>query len=152
MCGFTSDQQAVTPIVRTATGRASGNTSSRRTLVARGCLAWVVPGKRSGSTSCRPIFVMSLRRGTAAWRHMGLQMRLAGAADAAQLSLSSFGLLGYVEPVLMVAVALLIGEHIDADEWWTYLPIWCAVLLLVADGVQHACAANRSLPDCHGAE
>ncbi|BEP64464.1 EamA family transporter RarD (plasmid) [Variovorax sp. V213] len=73
-------------------------------------------------------------------------------AASSQLSLSSFGLLGYVEPVLMVAVALLIGEHIDADEWWTYLLIWCAVLLLVADGIQHLRAANRSLPIRHGAQ
>lgn len=61
-----------------------------------------------------------------------------------RLPLSLFGLLGYVEPVLMVAVALLIGEHIGADEWWTYLPIWGAVVLLIADGVQHLRAAKRA--------
>jgi chloramphenicol-sensitive protein RarD len=61
-----------------------------------------------------------------------------------RLSLSLFGLLGYVEPVLMVAVALLIGEHIGADEWWTYLPIWGAVVLLIADGVQHLRAAKQA--------
>ncbi|MCB6185149.1 EamA family transporter RarD [Leeia sp. TBRC 13508] len=53
------------------------------------------------------------------------------------LSLSLFGLLGYVEPVLMVLVALLLGEHIHQQEWLTYLPIWTAVGLLVIDGIKH---------------
>jgi chloramphenicol-sensitive protein RarD len=51
------------------------------------------------------------------------------------LSFSFFGLLGYVEPVLLVLVALLLGETIGADEWLTYIPIWLAVLFLVAEGL-----------------
>jgi chloramphenicol-sensitive protein RarD len=50
------------------------------------------------------------------------------------LSLSLFGLLGYVEPVLLVFVALLLGEHIKSHEWLTYIPIWMAVLLLIIEG------------------
>ncbi len=50
------------------------------------------------------------------------------------LSLSLFGLLGYVEPVLLVLVALLLGESIKAHEWLTYIPIWIAVCLLAAEG------------------
>jgi len=53
------------------------------------------------------------------------------------LPLGLFGLLGYVEPVLMLLVALALGEHIQADEWLTYLPIWGAVALLVIEGVHH---------------
>ncbi|WP_024302925.1 EamA family transporter RarD [Pseudogulbenkiania sp. MAI-1] len=53
------------------------------------------------------------------------------------LSLSLFGLLGYVEPVLMLGVALILGEHIQADEWLTFLPIWVAVGMLILDGVRH---------------
>lgn len=60
-----------------------------------------------------------------------------------RLPLSLFGLLGYVEPVLMVAVALVIGEQIGTDEWLTYIPVWIAVALLVADGIQHLAATKR---------
>lgn len=60
-----------------------------------------------------------------------------------RLPLSLFGLLGYVEPVLMVGVALVIGEHIAVDEWLTYIPVWCAVALLIVDGIQHFAAAKR---------
>lgn len=51
------------------------------------------------------------------------------------LKLGVFGLLGYVEPVLLVMVALLLGERIESDEWLTYIPIWVAVLLLVIEGL-----------------
>ncbi|MCW3482072.1 EamA family transporter RarD [Neisseriaceae bacterium JH1-16] len=53
------------------------------------------------------------------------------------LSFSLFGLLSYVEPVLLVGVALLLGERIGAGEWLTYLPIWAAVGLLVLEGALH---------------
>lgn len=53
------------------------------------------------------------------------------------LSFSLFGLLGYVEPVLMVVAALVIGEQIQAREWLTYIPIWLAVGLLTLDGIRH---------------
>ncbi|MBU3058357.1 EamA family transporter RarD [Pseudomonas indica] len=53
------------------------------------------------------------------------------------LPFSLFGLLGYVEPVLMVIVALLIGERIEPHEWLTYLPIWLAVALLAVEGAWH---------------
>ena len=53
------------------------------------------------------------------------------------LLMGLFGLLGYVEPVLMLLVALTLGEHIQADEWLTYFPIWAAVALLVVEGVKH---------------
>lgn len=52
------------------------------------------------------------------------------------LSLSLFGLLGYVEPVLLVFVALLLGESIRGGEWLTYIPVWLAVLLLIVEGVK----------------
>ncbi len=46
-----------------------------------------------------------------------------------------FGLLAYLEPVLLVVVALLLGESIGAEQWLTYIPIWGAVALLFAEGV-----------------
>lgn len=63
------------------------------------------------------------------------------------LSFSLFGLLGYVEPVLMVAVALLIGEQIQTHEWLTYIPIWLAVGLLVLDGMRHMRGGLEPLRD-----
>ncbi|USA53684.1 EamA family transporter RarD [Acinetobacter sp. C32I] len=53
------------------------------------------------------------------------------------LPLIIFGLLGYLEPVLLALVSLLIGEKIGADEWLTYIPIWLAVLVLVIEGAMH---------------
>lgn len=52
------------------------------------------------------------------------------------LPLGLFGLLGYVEPVLLVAVALLLGERIAAGQAWTYGPIWLAVGLLLIEGLR----------------
>lgn len=52
------------------------------------------------------------------------------------LPLGLFGLLGYVEPVLLVAVALLLGERIAGDQAWTYGPIWLALALLVLEGLR----------------
>ncbi|WP_250535615.1 EamA family transporter RarD [Caballeronia sp. AZ10_KS36] len=46
------------------------------------------------------------------------------------LPLVLFGILGYVEPVLLVAVAvLLLGEPFTASQLGTYGPIWIAVAL-----------------------
>ena len=53
------------------------------------------------------------------------------------LPLILFGLLSYVEPVLLAFVSILLGESIQADEWWTYVPIWVAVLILVIEGGWH---------------
>ncbi len=50
------------------------------------------------------------------------------------LPLGLFGLLTYVEPVLLVIVALLLGEAVTQDEWPTYALVFAAVLALVADG------------------
>ena len=52
------------------------------------------------------------------------------------LPLGVFGLLGYVEPMLLFWVAfLLLGEPIAAQEWWTYIPIWIAVALIASEGI-----------------
>ena len=51
------------------------------------------------------------------------------------LTLAVFGLLGYVEPVLLVCVGLAIGETIKSAQWLTYLPIWAALSLLLLHGI-----------------
>jgi chloramphenicol-sensitive protein RarD len=59
------------------------------------------------------------------------------------LAFSVFGLLSYVEPVLLVFVALALGESIARDEWMTYLPIWLAVMVLVTEGARHVIRQRR---------
>ncbi|WP_394060828.1 EamA family transporter RarD [Alcaligenes sp. WGS1538] len=52
-----------------------------------------------------------------------------------KLPLALFGILGYVEPILLFWVAfLLLGEPMSPDQWWTYIPIWIAVLLVALEG------------------
>ena len=59
------------------------------------------------------------------------------------LTLTLFGLLGYVEPVLLVCVALVLGERIALQQWPTYMAIWAAVVLLATGGLRHALAGRR---------
>ncbi|SDV51513.1 EamA family transporter RarD [Chitinasiproducens palmae] len=55
-----------------------------------------------------------------------------------------FGLLGYVEPVMLLGVALLLGGRISGDAWLTYAPIWLGVAMLVAEGAMHVLASRAS--------
>ena len=59
------------------------------------------------------------------------------------LPFSLFGLLSYVEPVLLLGVALLLGESIKSGEWLTYIPIWLAVVVLVFEGFKHLTRQRR---------
>ncbi|ENW08393.1 EamA family transporter RarD [Acinetobacter beijerinckii] len=59
------------------------------------------------------------------------------------LPLIIFGLLGYLEPVLLALASLLLGEKIGAEEWLTYIPIWLAVLVLVIEGTLHLLQQKR---------
>jgi len=54
---------------------------------------------------------------------------------ARMLTFSLFGLLTYVEPVLLMLAALLLGESVGHGEWPTYIAIWIAVALLGLEGV-----------------
>jgi chloramphenicol-sensitive protein RarD len=71
---------------------------------------------------------------------LGLLSALAFAtmmASSRLLPLGLFGILSYVEPVLLFAVALLfLGEHFDSAQWLTYLPIWLAVILVGWDSAR----------------
>ncbi|RJG14030.1 EamA family transporter RarD [Pseudomonas cavernicola] len=70
---------------------------------------------------------------------VGLLGTLAFAAMMAAsrlLPLGVFGILSYVEPVLLFAVAVLfLGEAFDPAQIWTYAPIWLAILLTGWDSV-----------------
>ena len=71
---------------------------------------------------------------------LGLLSALAfGAMMAASrlLPLGLFGILSYVEPVLLFGVAVLfLGETFAPQQLWTYLPIWLAVLLIGWDSAR----------------
>lgn len=51
------------------------------------------------------------------------------------LTISVFGLLGYLEPALLVVASMLNGERIPPAEYPLYLAIWLAVLVLIGGGV-----------------
>lgn len=73
------------------------------------------------------------------WLILGLGLLSASALafqslSAPHLNLSLFGLLVYVEPVLLVLVAVALGETIASSEWLTYIAIWLAVVVLVIEG------------------
>src|SRR5690554_1859092 len=48
-----------------------------------------------------------------------------------------FGLLSYLEPVLLAFASMALGERVESGGWLTYIPIWLAVLLLVVEGILH---------------
>lgn len=50
------------------------------------------------------------------------------------LPMGLFGLLSYVEPVLLVLVALLLGESLAPGQWPLYGAVFAAVALLTLDG------------------
>ncbi|MNR59868.1 hypothetical protein D3C85_1812180 [compost metagenome] len=61
------------------------------------------------------------------------------------LPFSLFGLLSYAEPVLLVAVALLLGDSLKPGQWMTYLPIWLAVVVLIIEGLKHLNRMRRAI-------
>ena len=60
------------------------------------------------------------------------------------LKFGLFGLMGYLEPVLLLSVALVLGERIERGQWLTYLPIFLALVVLFGDGIRRL-GARRSL-------
>ncbi|WP_369406178.1 EamA family transporter RarD [Pollutimonas nitritireducens] len=53
-----------------------------------------------------------------------------------KLPMGLFGILGYIEPMLLFWVAfLLLDEPMAAAAWFTYLPIWMAVLMMIGEGL-----------------
>lgn len=76
--------------------------------------------------------------------HLWLALPLLGAVSAVALALymaahrwlplGLFGLLSYLEPVLLALAALLLGESIAPKQWPTYGPIFAAMTVLVLDG------------------
>lgn len=64
-----------------------------------------------------------------------------------RLPLGLFGILGYVEPVLLFWVALLLlHEDMAPTAWWTYVPIWTAVVLVASEGLFNWLREYRGSP------
>lgn len=58
-------------------------------------------------------------------------------ASSRLLPMGLFGILSYLEPVLLFIVALLVlGERFETGQWLSYLPIWAAVLLVGWDSAR----------------
>ncbi|AHN74512.1 chemotaxis protein [Pandoraea pnomenusa] len=58
-------------------------------------------------------------------------------AAARMLPIGVYGILSYVEPVLLFAVSVfLLGEPFTERGLWTYVPIWVGVALIVFDSLR----------------
>lgn len=68
-------------------------------------------------------------------------------AAAALLPLPVFGLLSYVEPVLLVGIALLLGEQMHGADGWVYLILALALTVLAVEGFRGARRARRGRSD-----
>ena len=55
-----------------------------------------------------------------------------------------FALLSYTEPVLLfLAAVLVLDAPVSAGAWWTYGPIWAALMLLAWDGLRQWRGSRR---------
>ncbi len=61
------------------------------------------------------------------------------------LPLSTFGLLSYLEPALLMIAALMLGEAIAPEEYTTYAAIWVAVLIVIIGGVVQLARSRKPL-------
>ena len=46
--------------------------------------------------------------------------------------------------MLLALASLALGEAISKDEWFTYIPIWCAVGVLVLEGIWYMYQQNKN--------
>jgi chloramphenicol-sensitive protein RarD len=67
-------------------------------------------------------------------------------AASRRLPMTLFGLLGYLEPLFIFIVAVMvIGEKIRPGEGWTYLLICLAIILLALDGLKQLLQAPDAI-------
>lgn len=95
-------------------------------------LWFILTGARGTGAELLPVFSIGVLGAVAMFLYLGA---------ASLLSLSVFGLLSYVEPVLLLVAAVAMGEQLVARDAFTYAPIILALVLLAADGFR----ASRSL-------
>jgi chloramphenicol-sensitive protein RarD len=74
-------------------------------------------------------------------------------ASSRLLPMGLFGILSYVEPMLLFAIAVLfLGEHFQVQQLWTYGPIWVAILLTGWDSARLLRKQARRDPKAENAE
>jgi chloramphenicol-sensitive protein RarD len=94
--------------------------------------AWA--GGSYALVDARPLLAFALLPGLGAISTVALASYLKASR---LLPMALFGILGYVEPVLLVFVSvLLLGEHLGARQLATYVPIWIAVALTALHSVR----------------
>ncbi|NEN74817.1 EamA family transporter RarD [Pelistega sp. NLN82] len=54
------------------------------------------------------------------------------------LPINLLGLLGYIEPIIMFWIAILIGETMDSDTYPLFVCLIMAMVLIVVDGIRYA--------------
>lgn len=93
---------------------------------------FIVTGVQQPGTNMIPVLAIGVLGAMAMFLFLGA---------ASLLSLSVFGLLSYVEPILLLVAAVLMGEQLFARDAFTYVPIILALVLLALDAFR----ASRSL-------
>lgn len=83
--------------------------------------------------------------GVAAVAFAGAAGMAAFLAASRLLTLPVFGLLGYSEPVLLVGVAILLGERIQAPDLVVYAMLAVALAILATDGFRTARRAGTTV-------
>lgn len=86
---------------------------------------FILTGTPATDTQMLPVYAIGLLGAAAMFLYLGA---------AASLSLSLFGLLSYVEPVLLLVAAVMMGEHLKLNDALTYGPILLALSVLAFDG------------------
>lgn len=92
-------------------------------------LYFILTSVRGPGAELLPVLSIGLLGAVAMFLYLGA---------ASLLSLSVFGLLSYVEPVLLMVAAVIMGEQLLLKDAFTYVPIVLALVLLAADGFRAA--------------
>lgn len=86
---------------------------------------FILTGVSEPGSSLIPVFAIGVLGAVAMFLYLGA---------ASLLSLSVFGLLSYVEPVLLLVAAVTMGEQLFFKDAFTYAPIVVALVVLAIDG------------------
>ncbi|MBV1778985.1 EamA family transporter RarD [Paeniglutamicibacter sp. ABSL32-1] len=95
---------------------------------------FILTGDRGPEATLLPVLSIGVLGAVAMFLYLGA---------ASLLSLSVFGLLSYVEPVLLLVAAVAMGEQLFARDTLTYAPIILALVVLAADGFRSTRSLRR---------
>ena len=95
---------------------------------------FILAGVRGPETAILPVLSIGVLGALAMFLYLGA---------ASMLSLSLFGLLSYVEPVLLLVAAVAMGEQLFVRDAFTYAPIILALVILAVDGFRSTRSLRR---------